>query len=275
MHLLRCDVNGRYSLQSYTSPESIPPYAILSHTWGPQEVEFGDLFDTSTRWQSKLGFEKIRFCGEQAQRHGLEHFWVDTCCINTSNKAEHSAAIRSMFRWYQNAARCYVYLSDVLVSGYDGVTQQPALWWKSAFRNSRWFTRGWTLQELLAPASVEFFTKEGVQLGDKTSLEEQIHEITGIAIPALRGSTLSQFSTEERFRWAEKRQTERKEDWAYCLQGIFGVSMAVTYGEGESSAINRLHEEIKSRSILNPVYKLNISKSKANEDIYWQRTKSV
>jgi hypothetical protein len=149
-----------------------------------------------------------------------------------------------MFRWYQNAARCYVYLSDVSTARCRRDNQQSE--WDAAFRASRWFTRGWTLQELLAPTSVEFFSREGQQLGDKRSLEQQIHRITGIAIPALQGSSLAQSSIKERFEWAKTRETKREEDWAYCLQGIFGVSMPVTYCEGKTQAIFRLKEEITS-----------------------------
>ncbi|KAF2186892.1 kinesin light chain [Zopfia rhizophila CBS 207.26] len=109
---------------------------------------------------------------------------------------------------------------------------------------SRWFTRGWTLQELLAPASVEFFSREGQRLGDKRSLERQIHEITGIAISALQGTPLSQFGVDERFKWAEGRQTTREEDWAYCLLGIFDIFMPLIYGEGRGNAVVRLGKEI-------------------------------
>lgn len=224
----------------------IPRYAILSHTWGleTEEVAFQDLLDGTGR--DKPGFDKIEFCAAQAKHDGLQYFWVDTCCIDKSNNAELSEAINSMFHWYQNATRCYVYLSDVAVSSCGRDNQQSGHISEADFRASRWFTRGWTLQELLAPASVVFFSREGQRLGDKRSLEQQIHKITGIAIPALRGSRLAKFSDKDRFQWAEKRTTKYEEDWAYCLQGIFGVSMPVTYGEGKAQAIFRLKEEITS-----------------------------
>jgi hypothetical protein len=150
-----------------------------------------------------------------------------------------------MFRWYRDAARCYVYLSDLLASDYDKDSQRCELAWDSAFRASRWFTRGWTLQELLAPALVEFL-KDCRRLGDKRSLERQVHEITGIAIPALQGTAISQFDVEEKFKWAERRQTTREEDWAYCLLGIFGVFMPLLYGEGKTNAVRRLRKEISN-----------------------------
>ena len=242
MRLLECS-DGKFKLTD-DLVRDIPRYAILSHTWGPdtEEVTFRDLVDGTG--EDKTGYEKIRFCAAQARRDGLRYFWVDTCCIDKSNNNELSRAINSMFRWYQDADRCYVYLSDISASSYEEDSQQSELAWESAFRASKWFTRGWTLQELLAPASVEFFTTEGRRLGDKRSLEQQIHEITGIAVPALRRSALAQFDVEERFRWAETRQTTHEEDWAYCLLGIFGIFMPLIYGEGKAHAVRRLRREI-------------------------------
>ena len=221
MRLLECDGRGDVTLTK-NFDENIPPYAILSHTWGAddEEVTFKDLENGPDK--VKAGYDKILFCGEQARRDGLQYFWVDTCCIDKANLTELSEAITSMFRWYRDAAKCYVYLSDVPAGRGDknGQTQRP---WESAFRNSRWFTRGWTLQELLAPESVEFFSREKEPLGNKKILEQQIHEITGIPIAALRGAPLSKFGANERLRWAEDRKTRRKEDKAYCLLGIFNT----------------------------------------------------
>jgi hypothetical protein len=229
--------------KDFARDDQIPPYAILSHTWGAdaEEVTLKDLMDGSSK--SKPGYEKIKFCGEQARYDGLQYFWVDTCCVDKSNNNELTTAINSMFRWYRNAARCYVYLSDVLVRSLDGKSVHVD--WESAFRNSRWFRRGWTLQELLAPKIVDFYSRDHIRLGDKHSLEQQILGTTGIAIGALRGRSLSEFSIEERFSWAEKRQTTREEDKVYCLLGIFGVFLSLIYGEGQSNAIRRLRKEIK------------------------------
>ena len=117
--------------------------------------------------------------------------------------------------------------------------------WESAFRQSRWFTRGWTVQELLAPLSVEFFSREGKSLGDKTSLELEISQITGIPSRALQGNPLPQFSVEERMSWTATRQTTIEEDKAYSLLGTFDVHMPLIYGEGEEKAFRRLREEIE------------------------------
>jgi hypothetical protein len=241
MRLLSTNADGGFSLTSFTR-NNIPSYAILSHTWGAddQELTFQDMINESGR--NKAGYRKIQFCGDRAKKDGLQYFWVDSCCIDKSNNNELTTAINSMFRWYQNATRCYVYLSDVLAHTQDG--QSRHIEWESAFRNSRWFTRGWTLQELLAPRTVEFFSYDGIQLGDRRSLERQMHKITGIAVKALRGSYLGEFSVEERFRWGEMRQTTEEEDKAYCLLGIFGVFLPLIYGEGHASAMTRLRREI-------------------------------
>jgi hypothetical protein len=153
-------------------------------------------------------------------------------------------AINSMFRWYQNAAKCYVYLSDVSTTKRKSSERFSDCVWESAFRESRWFKRGWTLQELLAPKSVEFFSRDCKRLGDKRTLERQIHEVTTITIPALRGNHLSQFDVGERLSWAENRQTTREEDKAYSMLGIFNIQMPLLYGEGEEKALKRLRREI-------------------------------
>jgi hypothetical protein len=168
---------------------------------------------------------------------------VDTCCIDKSNNTELSEAINSMFRWYRNAAKCYVYLSDVSTNDYNQNNLSPQSW-EAAFRESRWFTRGWTLQELIAPPSVKFFSLEGKRLGDKKSLERQVHEVTGLAVQALQGSALFEFSIAERMSWAGKRETKREEDKAYSLLGIFDVHMPLIYGEGMKNAFRRLRKEI-------------------------------
>ena len=243
MRLLRLEDNGEFSLVEFVG-KNIPRYAVLSHTWraDDEEVTFKDLVEGAG--QSKPGYSKIRFCGKQAAKDGLRFFWVDTCCIDKSSSAELSEAVNSMFRWYHDAARCYVYLSDVSVNG--SIEDDDFSWrWKPAFKKSRWFTRGWTLQELIAPALVKFFSEEEKLLGDKQSLEQTLHEITGIAIQALRGSPLSYFSVDERMSWAAERQTKREEDEAYSLLGIFDIHMPLIYGEGRKKALIRLQKEIK------------------------------
>jgi hypothetical protein len=244
MRLLERNSAGEFILTKDFVDDEVPPYAILSHTWGAnaEEVTFEDL--TNGTGRDKAGHEKLRFCGDQVRYDGLRYFWVDTCCINKANFTELSQAINSMFRWYRKATKCYVYLSDVSTTKRKASDQSSETTWEPAFRESRWFRRGWTLQELLAPGSVEFFSRDRKRLGDKRTLESQIHEVTKIAVSALRGTSLSQFSVEERLSWSENRQTTHKEDKVYSLLGIFDVHMPLIYGEGEDNAFTRLREAI-------------------------------
>lgn len=245
MRLLQWNTRCRLSLTPDLADDEIPPYVILSHTWGDDgdEVTFADL--QQERGHSKAGYQKIQFCSERARRDGIRYFWVDTCCINKNDPLELSEAITSMYRWYRQAQKCYVYLSDVSTdqSNRDGDARSAQ---ESGLRTSRWFTRGWTLQELLAPSVVEFFSHQGDIIGTKTTLAQQIHEITTIPLAALHGTPLDRFPVAERIRWTQGRQTKKKEDQAYCLLGIFGVYMPFIYGEREN-ALRRLQKEINER----------------------------
>jgi hypothetical protein len=250
MRLLEWNNIGQLSLTKNFVGDNIPEYAILSHTWGAdtEEVTFQDL--TNDTGRDKSGYKKICFCGEQARRDSLRYFWVDTCCIDKTDSTELAEAINSMFRWYRNATKCYVYLSDISTNDHDYIDL--------FFRKSRWFTRGWTLQELIAPRSVEFFCSNGKRLGDKKSLERQLHKITGIAVPALQGADLSEFSEDDRMSWTENRQTTREEDRAYSLLGIFDISMPLIYGEGGEKAFRRLRQEIYNCSKKHKLDELSI-----------------
>jgi hypothetical protein len=245
MRLLQRLQDDVFELTSFDDDHR-PPYAILSHTWTEgHEVTYDELLAGASK--NKLGYAKLRFCGEQAAADGIQYFWVDTCCINKSTSNELSTAINSMFRWYQRAARCYVYLSDVSIPEEVADAQAFPMTWTEAFRRSRWFTRGWTLQELLAPPHVEFFSREAKRLGSRMSLEQDIHQVTTIPVRVLRGQGVADYSTKERMRWAATRTTTFKEDKVYCLLGIFGVFLPLIYGEGEEYATQRLEEEILRR----------------------------
>ncbi|KAI0883780.1 HET-domain-containing protein [Annulohypoxylon maeteangense] len=225
------------------------PYAILSHTWGPDEITFQELpvivacgeGIASHPSTSKAGYRKIKGCCEQARRSGIEWVWVDTCCIDKSSSAELSEAINSMYRWYKEAQVCFVYLEDV---SHDN-TDLSAV--DSPFRKSRWFTRGWTLQELIAPDTVWFFSNSWSFLGARSDIENLLAEITGISFGLLSEYGIHYFSTAQRMCWAAKRKTSRREDLAYCLLGIFDVNMPLIYGEGDK-AFRRLQEEIIRQS---------------------------
>ena len=247
-------------------PNNPPPYAVLSHTWfanNNDEFLFEDL--VSGMGRTKPGYVKILFCKRQAKRDKLRYFWIDTCCIDKWNARELANSINSMYRWYKSAARCYALLEDVCTETAvarpyrrsprlsvnatrkhsQGQVRLRRSQWKVSFYSSRWFKRGWTLQELIAPLSVEFFSKEGLRLGSKRSLELLIHEITKIPIPVLRGDPLDDFSVQERLVWTQGRVTTHLEDLSYSLVGIFGVSMEFQYGEGADQARRRLIEAIE------------------------------
>lgn len=255
MRLLRLDSeNLRWVLEDFPGP-IVPFYAILSHTWGRDndEVKFEEIEDGKREYSdtSKPGFDKLRFCQERVEEDGLRYFWIDTCCINKSSSSELQRSLASMFYWYQRAARCYVYLSDVSIHQSTGNSD---FMWEKAFSKSRWFTRGWALQELLAPDSVYFFSKESKFIGDKTKLASSIGVITNIPGPALRGLDLSRFSKEERLSWAKNRTTTVPEDAAYCLIGIFDVELPMLYAEGDynkrkDAALQMLQKAIAEKDI--------------------------
>jgi hypothetical protein len=248
MRLLSRSIDYNHvQLTSFDDDDDVPPYSILSHTWiEGQEITYQDLM--AGVGKGKSGYTKIQFCVDKAAEDGVQYSWVDTCCIDKSTSDELSTAINSMFRWYQRAAKCYVFLSDVHTPGKATDPQASRITWESAFRRSRWFERGWTLQELLAPGIVEFFSNEGTRLGDKITLEQEIHQATKIPFAALRRETrLSGFSIDERMSWAAQRTTSKKEDKAYCLLGILGVFLPLIYGEGEHHALQRLREEAARR----------------------------
>jgi hypothetical protein len=222
--------------------DAVPPYVILSHTWGEGEVTFADIQNpASPTTRGRAGFDKIRRTCQQAIIDRCQYAWVDTCCIDKSSSAELTEAINSMFKWYQDSQQCYAYLSDV--SEYNFVDKFP---------RSRWFTRGWTLQELLAPPSVTFYDQDWHHVGTRRDHAASISEITGIDINALNrvqlqggqfSAGLGRFCVAKRMSWASRRQTTRVEDIAYCLLGIFGVNMPLLYGEGKRAFV-RLQEEI-------------------------------
>ncbi|KAH6697092.1 heterokaryon incompatibility protein-domain-containing protein [Plectosphaerella plurivora] len=208
------------------------PYAILSHTWGLDEVVFTDVANGTAR--AKPAFAKVAFTCRQAARDGLEYAWIDSCCIDKASSAELSEAINSMFPWYRAAVCCYALLED-----YHHETLVP-----SALSRCRWFTRGWTLQELLAPSTVTFHAASGTCIGTRESLCRHIADITRIDADILTGELpLGAASVAKRMSWAANRQTTRLEDTAYCLLGIFDVNMPMLYGEG-ARAFVRLQEEI-------------------------------
>jgi hypothetical protein len=223
----------------------VPKYAILSHTWGREEISFADYHDpkyTSISWNTRLkaGWRKIKNTCEQAARQKLNHVWIDTCCIDKTSSAELSEAINSMAEWYRQAAVCLVYLEDI--------SQEEAGPIRDQFTKCRWFTRGWTLQELIFPKLIRFYDNEWQYLGDKFDMKAEIMEVTNIDSVVLNNSmALSSICVAKRMSWAARRQSTRLEDTAYSLMGIFDVHMPLLYGEGKK-AFQRLQEEILKKS---------------------------
>jgi Heterokaryon incompatibility protein (HET) len=216
--------------------ETVKKYAILSHRWEGGEVSFQDMQDPAVASEME-GFAKIQKSCERARNHGYDYVWVDTCCINKESSAELSEAINSMYRWYKAAAVCYAYLSDVQAIALD-----------SGINSSKWFERGWTLQELLASQHVVFYDQQWEILGTKQTLSKLLTLRTGIDEAILHGEPLSRRSIAQRMSWASARVTTRKEDKAYCLLGIFDVNMPMLYGEGGEKAFHRLQEQIIRQS---------------------------
>jgi hypothetical protein len=217
----------------------IPRYAILSHTWeGHEEISYKEMI--KGRSKHKKGYSKILKAAGTSLIHGLDYVWVDTCCIDKSSSADLTESINSMFKYYADAVICFAHLSDVHL---DKETIDDQLW------RSRWFTRGWTLQELLAPQELILYSADWEKLGNREIWKEQIAGISDIHILALSGGagSLKRFSIAQKMSWAARRMTTRTEDIAYSLLGIFDVNMPLLYGEGEKAFI-RLQEEIIKNS---------------------------
>ena len=225
--------------------EDRPPYAILSHTWqaDQDEVNLQEYQDEQLRPQlrDRPGFRKIEKVCELAREHyKLKFAWVDTVCIDKTSSAELSEAINSMFNWYQHAAVCVVYL-------YDLEPQASAILPDMGLGNCRWFTRGFTLQELIAPFKVNLYDREWQLIGNKENHDFARHlsKVSGVRLSVLEGRLeLSEVPVAAKMSWASKRETKRPEDRAYCLLGIFDVNMPLLYGEGGVKAFLRLQEEI-------------------------------
>ncbi|KAH8748371.1 heterokaryon incompatibility protein-domain-containing protein [Hyaloscypha finlandica] len=231
-----------------------PPYAILSHTWGNQEVTYDETLNPSQETRRKAGFQKIESCCGIAREHGLSYVWVDTCCIDKRSSAELSEAINSMYRWYRDAEVCFAYIVDVDSVPIGGETYSSADQIQ-AFKKSRWFSRGWTLQELIAPRKRAFFSNDwslihfSIDKTEKDSLDELLASITGVSPDVFQHrEPLSKLCVAERMSWASRRETTREEDMAYCLMGILNVNMPILYGEGSRKAFRRLQEEIMKNS---------------------------
>ncbi|ETS75784.1 hypothetical protein PFICI_12728 [Pestalotiopsis fici W106-1] len=281
----------------------IPPYSILSHTWGPSEVNLQEWRQPNAVVQQKAGYQKIMRACEIASYRGYEYLWCDTNCIDKASSSELSEAINSMFAWYQQASDAFAYLVDVepfsaaFVERLAAVEQHlkveqgqenfefllkyfnmeiseeraatelgeddtdPASTRSSGYlnyadarqahtfdvqslENSRWFTRSWTLQELLAPKSLTLYARDWTPIAGKQALSPILSVVTGIDEDCIKGKTpISQYSISHRLSWAAGREATREEDVAYSLLGLCDINMPLLYGEG-TKAFRRLQQEI-------------------------------
>jgi hypothetical protein len=229
-----------YEIEEFIG-SNIPPYAILSHTWEQDEVVLQEYQSPTVATRDKQGYKKIiATCDLARESDGLGYAWVDTCCIDKTSSSELSEAINSMFRWYKDAVVCYAYLQDLK-------PEQDV----ASMCECRWFTRGWTLQELIAPQRVLFYDSGWSKRGDKQTLRDMLRQITNINGAVLSsGYLLASFPIATRMFWASRRKTTRLEDRAYCLMGLFNVNMPLLYGEGEKAFLRLQHEIMKVDSDL-------------------------
>lgn len=206
---MRCVNTGTGCLEFYPIGKD-PGYAILSHRWEDEEVTYDDMQQGLAHYQTKRGYYKLRQACVQAREDDLEYLWMDTCCINKDSSREVDEAINSMFAWYTEAVICYAFLSDVK-------SEDPT----TSLENSIWFTRGWTLQELLAPQDVEFYDADWTCLGTKRNLAKRVAQASRIHVEVLtQPGNLFTMSIAQRTSWASRRSTTRVEDIAYCLLGL-------------------------------------------------------
>ena len=214
-----------------------PEYAVLSHTWQVDEVLYHDILNsTASNPPRKKGWHKIQSCCQRAREDNFEWVWIDTCCIDKTNSTELSMSINSMFEWYAKSSVCYAYLADVKASQFPFRVDSQ--------QYSRWFTRGWTLQELLAPHFVIFLDGDWEDIGTRSSLASQVSRCTGIKVEELNDFQSCNIAT--KMSWAASRNTSVMEDEAYCLLGLFDVHMPLIYGEGRN-AFTRLQKELITR----------------------------
>lgn len=223
-----------------------PDYVILSHRWASEELLFEDITkgrvsNPNHPARKKQGFSKVEGACALAARDGYDWIWIDSCCIDKSSSAELQEAINSMWNYYARSNICYVYMIDVIDSEAG---------WDQRFRTSQWFTRGWTLQELIAPAYVEFYAKDWSRIGTKLERHKEIADITKIDPDVLvQVEAIDSFNAAQKFSWAAHRQVTREEDEAYSLLGLFNVNMPMLYGEGREKSFIRLQEEIYNTTV--------------------------
>ncbi|KAI8184825.1 het domain protein [Colletotrichum sp. SAR 10_77] len=249
-------------LELVNSPPAVK-YAILSHTWSKDEVTFKNMRHLP-KAKKHAGYNKIASTCKLARNRGIQYAWVDTCCIDKTSSAELSEAINSMFLWYQQATVCFVFLEDLFAIESREVSPSTAAISSQSpcprhfdvddesdlarLAACKWFTRGWTLQELIASSTVEFYDSHWFKIFTKETAARALSSITRIEVGILEMKTrLKDVPVAVKMSWAAHRETERPEDRAYSLLGIFDINMPMLYGEG-NKAFQRLQEEIANRT---------------------------
>jgi hypothetical protein len=270
--------------------DQIPDYAILSHRWGDGEISYQTLnsviempsSDPKKLTHRKLsgpGFDKIRNFRQKVGQ-SWDWVWIDTCCINKESSAELSEAINLMYRWYKYAKTCYIYLSDVECAGRAGqrrntdVIDEVEL---QQIKASQWFTRGWTLQELLAPRTALFFDKNWSYIGARVNpaLCAAISQTTGIERDFIvQRKRLDQACVAKKMSWLSMRRTSRIEDIAYCVLGLFGVNMPLLYGEGRK-AFMRLQLELIRKDDDESIFAWNMKGALEIKKLYYMSIRGL
>lgn len=251
-----------FELENFATPEKAR-YAILSHTWGEEEVTFAELRQPQ---KGTRGWDKIRRSSEKALDLGYAYIWIDTCCIDKSSSAELSEAINSMYQWYEKAGICIAFLEDFTLT-YGPSTLGSV--------ECRWFSRGWTLQELIAPSELLFYSRDWELIGTRTDLSSIIAKVSGIPEGMLevgadsQRQRLDECSVAEKMSWAANRTTTRPEDLAYCLMGLFDINMPLLYGEGQAKAFKRLQEEIIRSTDDDSIYAWSYPKETSAKRHFW------
>ncbi|KAI1342779.1 heterokaryon incompatibility protein-domain-containing protein [Xylariaceae sp. FL0016] len=224
-------------------------YAILSHRWVGHEITFEQIQKFTSQLQNQkdqptVQLAKIRGACDRAREQGIKWMWIDTCCIDKSSSSEETEVLNSMFRWYRDAKLCITLFNDVRFS-----PQNPR---ENTFdrieggASSVWFTRGWTLQELLAPKYMQFYDMDWQYMGTKAELAHLLARITRIDVSYLTGERhFSSACIASKMSWMASRITQRPEDMAYSMLGIFDVFLTPRYGEG-MRAFMRLQQHLLS-----------------------------
>ncbi|USP79667.1 ankyrin repeat-containing domain protein [Curvularia clavata] len=261
MRLLHITRDGKLTLKHFdTLHDDIPPYAVVSYASENGDVAYNDLKRLRPRLRRNIGaikgngWEKIHFCAQQAKDHGLNYFWIESCCVNRAHSSEVKQTIDATFELLKNAQTCYVLLSDVHSRSLEGEGE-------SAFKKSTWFTHCYTFLDLVVPSSVEFFSRDGTRLGDRTSLLNVIQEAMGCASKTLSVTDLSLLNNlplsdpQVVLPLSQRRRAICKRSSVYCLLGMFGCSTLTASAEDKARALEQLQKATQDKDRRDKIYR--------------------